>query len=573
MRKTTRTKTGKKSKKKLIAIVAAATVIILGAAATVYFFNGNGASTTGFPASDGATREEAMTALDTDTIYSGVFINGIDVSGKTKDEAILLVDEALSESQSDLSYTFMVENKKYPLPSMAIPYTSNVESVVEEAFNLGRVSSETDEDKALREKYEEYLSLQNTPQYLTLESSSVVDSTAIFKKINDLLLPLETEVIEAKVTGFDMETKTFEIDESQEGLKFDMEALLTEVEKSIEQEDFEKTFLVDVEKTLPESSKEDLENKLGLVVSSTTPEKSGNSNRITNVDLASQKISGTMYMPGEKFDFNPVVGRRTAAAGFLPAPEIIGTGKMEDGIGGGICQVSSTLYLSVMKMGLQVDIRSPHTLVSSYCDAGTDAAVSWGGPEFAFTNNTDYPIVIVMTYKDRVVTSEIYGEKFEEGVTVEFVGWVTGSTPPPPPLYIADPTQPFGYRKQEGDPHNRITASAEVRYMKDGEVIKTVAAPGAVYPASRAQIRVGVMAPDGTELHMDLTTGEVTPPAEAPPPEPPPVEEPADPPTQQTETPTPVPVTPDPDPVTPDPDPVTPDPDPGIPDSPVEPEG
>ncbi|MCL2829038.1 MAG: VanW family protein [Oscillospiraceae bacterium] len=134
------------------------------------------------------------------------------------------------------------------------------------------------------------------------------------------------------------------------------------------------------------------------VLASSTTRLTNNENRNTNIHLAAQEINGMVLNPGEQFDFNTVVQRRTAERGFRAAGAFFGT-ETRDVIGGGICQVSSTIYHAVLHTELQVDLRRNHTLVVTYLPLGMDAAVSWGGPDFAFTNNTEFPLRIV-TYRD-----------------------------------------------------------------------------------------------------------------------------------------------------------------------------
>jgi vancomycin resistance protein YoaR len=119
----------------------------------------------------------------------------------------------------------------------------------------------------------------------------------------------------------------------------------------------------------------------------------GNVNRTTNMRLASKAISGIILMPGEKFSFNQVVGERTTARGYKTAGVIV-KGEFTEGIGGGICQVSSTLYNSVDEAGLKMLQVNHHSAEVTYVPKGRDATVSWGGPDFKFRNNLNKPVMI-----------------------------------------------------------------------------------------------------------------------------------------------------------------------------------
>ena len=130
--------------------------------------------------------------------------------------------------------------------------------------------------------------------------------------------------------------------------------------------------------------------------------------RNTNLELASQAINGTVLAPGEEFDFNTVVGKRTKEKGYKYAPAY-SSGQTVDTLGGGICQVSSTIYYCTLLADLEIINRQPHSFVSSYMPMGTDATVSWGGPEFTFKNSTNYSIRIETWVADGYVHCKLIG--------------------------------------------------------------------------------------------------------------------------------------------------------------------
>jgi vancomycin resistance protein YoaR len=117
--------------------------------------------------------------------------------------------------------------------------------------------------------------------------------------------------------------------------------------------------------------------------------------------------------PDEEFSFNEVVGPRTSARGFLPAGVFIG-GRLEEGIGGGICQTSSTLYSAIMDSELYITERYPHGRAIPYLPRGRDATVFWNVLDFKFENNTDYPLRIDFDLDDRSLTARVYGTIIED---------------------------------------------------------------------------------------------------------------------------------------------------------------
>ncbi|WP_139491693.1 VanW family protein [Brevibacillus dissolubilis] len=132
------------------------------------------------------------------------------------------------------------------------------------------------------------------------------------------------------------------------------------------------------------------QKKLGQYI---TYYNSYNKNRSTNIELSAQAINSYVLFPGEVFSFNKVVGQRTKERGYLPAPVIV-KGELSEGVGGGICQVSSTLYNAVDRSGLKIVQRYSHSRDVAYVPPGRDATVSWYGPDFRFQNKYPYPVLI-----------------------------------------------------------------------------------------------------------------------------------------------------------------------------------
>lgn len=135
-----------------------------------------------------------------------------------------------------------------------------------------------------------------------------------------------------------------------------------------------------------------------------------NANRTTNLRIASQAINGTIVLPGETFSFNKVVGQRTYAKGYKDAPVFTGPNaqNVENGIGGGICQVASTMFNTALYANFQIVERNQHSQRVSYVPLGRDAAISWGSQDFKFKNTSSYPIKIVMTVQNGEITCEFY---------------------------------------------------------------------------------------------------------------------------------------------------------------------
>ncbi|WP_312942093.1 VanW family protein [Oscillibacter sp.] len=163
------------------------------------------------------------------------------------------------------------------------------------------------------------------------------------------------------------------------------------------------------------------------LLGSYTTHVGGSAARIGNVKLSSSAVNGTVLNSGDIFDYNEVVGQRTAARGYLPAPAYV-QGETVDEIGGGVCQPSSTLYLATLKSNLEIVERYAHRYVPAYIPKGMDATVSWGGPNYRFRNNTNYPIKVESVYSKGYLTMSLYGTKVDD-TTVKITNKTLSTTP------------------------------------------------------------------------------------------------------------------------------------------------
>ena len=237
--------------------------------------------------------------------------------------------------------------------------------------------------------------------------------------IDALYRELQGEKAEARYNK-----KTDSITPSRIGVTFDAEKVKAQLASAKDGE----TILADAEVTFPNVTTEMLEQGLFRDVLGTyTTKVTGTSARIRNVYLAAQQVNGHIYNPGEEFWYNATVGERTAARGFGPAPAYSG-GKTIDSIGGGVCQVSSTLYYAALLADMKIVLRYCHQFAPGYITWGCDATVSWGGCDFAFRNSSDYPIQIVTEWEDNNLTVTILGTKTDD-TYVEMSNAVISSTP------------------------------------------------------------------------------------------------------------------------------------------------
>lgn len=229
----------------------------------------------------------------------------------------------------------------------------------------------------------------------------------------------------------------------------------------------------------------------------------GTEERVRNVTLAAQACSGFVLLPGDIFSFNQVVGERTAARGYCPAPSYMG-GLTVDTVGGGICQVSSAIYCCAVYANLKTLTRHHHSLAVSYVPDGLDAAVSWDGLDLRFKNSSRFPVKIVAHVQDRTLTVRFYGTN-PDGIYVEtecsqvsFTDYAT--------VYKADPSIPKGTTRVSVTPHTgRTVAVFRCVYAADGALISRALENTSSYAARNEVILYNPA--DAARLGLDPPTG------------------------------------------------------------------
>jgi len=507
----------KKAKTRKAIIIGAIALIVLAAAGSATYFFTNMEKTYPVTEADGQVHKlsvaELKAALDVQTIYPGISINGVDVSGKTKEDAAAIFADKPELDTPEVGIILTVDGVEYPLASSAVTIASNLSSVIDQAYSYNRTSTQAIESDALVERYQILVELSKTSKNYVTEYTA--DTAQIDGAVHAILDPLEIQPINAVASSFNVEDLAFVIEESKEGLDLDIDAAIAAVKASIDAKEYTKIISVTTTVLVPEISKDALASTLGFV-STTTTKTTTDPNRNTNIDLICKTIDGLVLQPGESFNFNDFIGQRTAEKGYKEAGGIF-DGALRLELGGGICQANGTLYHTVMKADLQVDERHPHSWPSTYVDIGTDATVTWEGVNFQFTNNTEYPVAIHAYYGSQTVTVSIYGRPVDDGMTIEIEGLVLSRTAPGPAEYVANPLALVGTNKVERTPHDAISAQCFKVYYKDGVEVKRVLASSSSYRAITEKISVGVLAPDGVTIYaMDPATGTVILPTPVP---------------------------------------------------------
>ena len=207
---------------------------------------------------------------------------------------------------------------------------------------------------------------------------------------------------DADVESFDPDTGKFTFTSEVTGYELDSDDLYAQITQAVANGNVNANIEAKIIEVAPEHTVEYMKEHFGRISYAQTKTTS-NSNRNRNIQLATAEFNGMRVEPGETVSFNKTTGERTEAKGYRPAGAYSG-GVLVQEPGGGVCQVSTTLYNAAVKADLEIIERSPHTRVSDYVPIGLDAAVNWSSQDFKFKNTSDYPIFIVAEFSDQKLT-------------------------------------------------------------------------------------------------------------------------------------------------------------------------
>lgn len=466
----------------------------------------------------------ALLNLNNDKIISGVFIKGVNVSNLSKEEAKTLVQDFITPK---LTENILIKHDDYEttITPEQVDCNFDVDQAIELAYSIGRSGN------LLQNNYSIVSTLFSN---INIDAGFTYNSEALDKMITDIADKLPGKTIEPSyyieennliitngkdgittdipnlkeavinslhhlatnqtilIATYDKKADKIDLAKIYQEVKRDpVDAYYTSdpfvVHPHVDGIDFNISF-EEAQKLLEEEKEEytiplktikpnKTTNQIGteafpdLLSEFSTNYYASNVNRTTNLKLATNKINGSVLMPGEEFSYNKVVGKRTIEAGFKDAA-VFQNGKVVDGLGGGICQISSTLYDAVLLANLEIVERSNHGFVTSYLEAGKDATVVYGAIDFRFKNSRKYPIKIVGTVSGGVATFKIYGKKEETEYDVKITTKKLQSTPFKV-SYIDDPSLAKGKTKViQGGMYGCKVETYKSLYL-NGELIST----------------------------------------------------------------------------------------------------
>lgn len=465
----------------------------------------------------------ALINIDKEKIVSGVSIAEVDVSGLTQEEAKTKINDIYQEKK-EKEIPIQYEDYETTLNPTLMEVNYEIEKAVEEAYLIGK------EDNIFVSNYDILFTLigkKNIDVNMTLnedvtkqsiedigvklpgiiiesnhaieedeliitkgKAGIVIKTDELLNKIKDRLndrnsnedyieIPVEQKEPEAiDIDKIHEEVYTevqdayytkdpFTIYPEVEGIDFNVEEA-REILKEEKEEYVIKLTITKPKVTIDQIGSEAFPDQLATF---TTRYDVSDRDRTTNLEIACQKINGKVVLAGENFSYNQELGPRTVAAGYKNGKVYEG-GEIVDGIGGGICQISSTLYNTVLMANLEIVERRNHQFVTSYLPAGRDATVVYGATDFKFKNTRNFPVKIVASAKNGIATVSMFGIKEENEYTFSFSTKTVASIPFTT-KYEEDATLPAGTEKVKRKGVNGLKTETYITKMLNGKVVST----------------------------------------------------------------------------------------------------
>ena len=390
------------------------------------------------PEGDGASFNmdiEPMIERDlSGTIMKGIYVDDIDLSGKTYDEAVKLIKDKVSAMSGANITLHSIGENSVTVTAAELGMTWDDTNMVADALYVGRSGN-------LVERYKERKDLEHNKKVypLNVDFDRQIVSSIVTEQG-------ELHNVEAQNATLSKADGDFMITPGTTGEKIDVNASVSRIMSGLDNfTGSDMSFDMVVIEDVPKASAEDLEKIHDIIGSFKTSFSTSGADRSGNVRNGTRLVNGTVLLPGDQFSMYETVSPFTEENWYFLAGSYL-NGMVVESLGGGICQVSSTLYNAVLRAELQVDERHNHSMIVSYVDLSSDAAISGTSKDFKFTNNSEYPIYIEgITTSEKQIIFNIYGvETRPDNRKVSFESEQLSETVPEGDKIIADPAAPIG---------------------------------------------------------------------------------------------------------------------------------
>lgn len=351
-----------------------------------------------------------------DNIRRGVMIEKTDVSGMDTTEAIKLLSDSVNKSYSNGKFTLKYGAKEWSFGLDEISYRFLVDDAVSKAFSVGRTGTVFSKV---------FTAVNLMIRNLNLQVGMDYDSEKLINILNKIKNEIDTEQSNASIAYGAGKIK---LTDDRVGLQLDVDRNYKLVENHLREKNFVGIELA-VDKINPLISYKDIKDIDTVISYFSTKFNPGDVNRSDNIRLACSRLDGRILMPGDEFSMNEALGPRTIENGYKEAP-VIYQNELIKGPGGGICQVTTTLYDAILLAKLRILERSPHSMPLGYVKPGQDATIAEDSIDFRFGNSNDYPVCLSAKVVGGRIDIRVLGRKSPDEITVRLVSDVIAEYPP-----------------------------------------------------------------------------------------------------------------------------------------------
>ena len=435
------------------------------------------------------SQQEWDNLLLTGTYHKGIAIDGIDVSDMTLSQARTVVNDNMRSRLNAVRIVLEFGGKTIELTKNDFDISDNVDDVLEQAMVVAREGSRL----SVRGQIEDI-----AENGMAVETDFTVNTEQVKPRLSEIAAGLNQPAVDAtmQINKDDRENR-FSFTDEISGFDVDEDALYSAVAERIRRHQYG-TIQIPVNEVPAAVTKESLQAGTVQHITATTSfarSPYNRDSRVANIKKAVDIINGYVLKPGEEFSANTVLGPRTYDLGWQPAPAIV-RGGSEDQAGGGVCQVSTTLYNVVLKAGLEIVNRRGHSIQLSYVNGGLDATINTGTIDFVFRNNTTENVYIFswVDRSEQKVRFEIYRMAFPE--TYDEIKLISEKVetlyPSGEMLVTVDPTKPAGYKDVVVGRRNGAVFKTYKHFYKNGkEVGEPEEVAKTTYKAYAGEIIVG----------------------------------------------------------------------------------
>ena len=411
------------------------------------------------------------------TIRKGITIEQTDVSWLSAEEAKSIVSENMQRKYHTESLILTYDNRHWEMKLSDIEFRFLTDEEVDKAFLIGRTGN------LFRRVYDAIRLSINGVQLEVGVSFKKVKLQHILEKIKK-----ECDTVEksAEITYKDGVVK---FTSDTVGKRLDIDRNTDLVENHLRKKSFGSIEL-QIDEIVPHIMYDEIKEIQSVISQYSTRFSTSDSNRSDNIKLACSRIDNRIVLPGEEFSMNEALGPRTLDNGYKEAPIILKS-ELIPGTGGGVCQVSSTLYNSVLLAGLEITERVHHSIPLSYISPGRDATIAENLIDFRFINSSDYPICLQADVKGNKVSISILGKKKEDSNIIKIKTKIIEEYPPEPNEIVLDDSLQYGQQivERKAIKGVRVVLYREY-YNKDGELLWSEKLTEDYYKPVKGKVRV-----------------------------------------------------------------------------------